>query len=288
MLQRHESLYKDLIKIPEKRKMIIKTESEGDKLFGLPRFEPNCYDWSPVLLTQLRNHLQDIWVFFEKYSYYFDSTLLPILSYKTRRVSKKSIIFLMERDVWETDEVYGKYLIEIKKDSTHIGYFRFERVIKKYTIETHDLDQIESWICNDAINQIQNQFSYLWNNLKKEIRIVMKEKYTKPPKKNVDSPYLKKQFHKILGIVDVWPESALLNLGRIMELWLRISLSEQATGCRDLINLAKVRGIIDKNGARLMDKIRRNNNDLKHKPYYQVKAKKIKHIVKQFKDLIHS
>ncbi len=108
LLDFHKLLYEQLIEIPENREMTYVEEIKKGIKVGKPRFKNPKYQWSKNLLVDLRDHLQNIWNFFDKYSYWFDDTLLPLLNTNERRVSKKSIIFLLEEDVWSTDEVYGE------------------------------------------------------------------------------------------------------------------------------------------------------------------------------------
>ncbi len=72
LLEKHENLGKQLEKIPLYRKTIYKEEMENGKLIGKPRFEPSLYEWEPKMFASLRDHLQNIWNFFEVNSYWFD------------------------------------------------------------------------------------------------------------------------------------------------------------------------------------------------------------------------
>ncbi|MBD3216204.1 MAG: hypothetical protein GF311_26560 [Candidatus Lokiarchaeota archaeon] len=206
--------------------MTFFTEKEKGDLFGKPRFNHRFYSWPEQLLVDLRNHLQDLWFFFDRYSFYFDRTIFPLLAHGEKRESKKSILFLLERDVWETDEVYGKYLINIRKTDTKIGYYRFGKIYREILLSSTNMDDIINWICKDAVRQIQNQFIYLWNKIEKEIKVCIKEEHTKKPIVELDSNYLQEQFKKTKEIVEEWPEAALLSLGRIIEIWLLIELEE--------------------------------------------------------------
>jgi len=103
---------------------------------GKPRFNDPKYQWSTSLLVDVRDHLQNIWNFFDRYSYWFDDTLIPLLNTDERRMSKKSIIFLLEDDMWCTDEVYGKYLIEENQDCITISYSRREKIMKQITLKS--------------------------------------------------------------------------------------------------------------------------------------------------------
>ena len=135
LLDNHNMLYEQLIKIPEKREIIYIEEMEGGVKVGKPRFKNPKYQWSMSLLVDVRDQLQNIWNFFDRYSYWFDDTLIPLLNTDERRMSKKSIIFLLEEDVWRTDEVYGKYLIEESQNGIIISYSRRERKMKQITLK---------------------------------------------------------------------------------------------------------------------------------------------------------
>ncbi len=175
LLDNHKNLYNQLIEIPDKRNMMYLEEMEEGVKVGKPRFNDPKYQWTTSLLVRVRDHLQNIRNFFDKYSYWFDDTLIPLLNTDERRISKKSIIFLLEEDVWCTDEVYGKYLIEENQDGATISYSRRDRKIKKININTKDDSEIKNWICKDAANQIKNQFKFLWGKLEIEIQVSIDE-----------------------------------------------------------------------------------------------------------------
>ena len=289
LLENHKKLYELLIEIPEKREMIyVEGMKEGVKV-GKPRFKNPKYQWSKNLLVNLRDHLQNIWNFFDKYSYWFDDTLIPLLDTNERRVSKKSIIFLLEEDVWGTDEVYGKYLIEENKAGITISYSRRERKIKQITLETKEESEIKDWICKDAIRQIQNQFEFLWGRLETEIQACIEEIFHKSPKFTLKPNYLQNQLDKTIEISEQWAEAGLLNLGRIVEHWLLNKLGmKNAPLFFDLIREAEIAGLIDKNEVKLLRNIRTNYNDLKHKIYYKINLEDIKLMVKNFSNLFKS
>ncbi len=289
LLENHKKLYEQLIEIPEKRKMIyVKKIKEGVKV-GNPRFTPPKFQWPEKLLVALRNHLQNIYNFFDKYSYWFDDTLIPILDTNERRASKKSVIFLLEEDVWSTDEVYGDYILEESRDGVSISYSRRDRKIKQITLKTKEESEIKKNICKDAISQIQNQFVFLWNKLETEIRACVDELFRKPPKFILKPNYLQDQLEKAKLISKQWAEAGLLNLGRIVEHWLIIKLGmKSAPFFRDLIREAEIAGLIDKNEEKLIRNIRTNYNDLKHKTYYKIDSEDIKIMIKNFSNLFKS
>ena len=289
LLDNHEKLYKQLIEIPEKREMIYIEEIEDDVKVGKPRFKNPQYQWPQNLLVEVRDHLQDIRNFFDKYSYWFDDTLIPLLDTNERRVSKKSIIFLFEEDVWSTDEVYGKYLIEEKSDGITISYSRRKKKIKQITLKPMEGSEIKDWICKDAINQIQIQFKFLWGKLETEIQVCIDEIFHKQPKLNLKPNYLKEQLKKTITISEQWAEAGLLNLGRIIELWLLTSLGMKSTPrFVDLIREAEIAGILDYHETKFLRKIRTNYNNLKHKTYYKIETEDIKSMVKSFFNLFHT
>ena len=286
LLEDHKKFYDQLIEIPKEREMIYTEELEEGIRIGKPRFKDSKYQWSTSLLVNLRDHLQNIRNFFDKYSYWFDETLLPLLDSNKRRVSKKSIIFLLEEDVWSTDEVYGKYLIEEIKDGISISYSRRDRKLKQITLKTKKESEIKEWICKDAILQIHNQFEFLWNKLETEIQVCIVEIFHKPPKFTLKPNYLQDQLEKTKEISEQWAEAGLLNLGRIVEHWLLNKLGmKSAPFYSDLIRDAEIAGLIDKNDIKLLRNIRTNYNDLKHKNYYKITNVEIKTMVEKFSNL---
>lgn len=289
LLKVHSYLREQLIKIPEKRDMEYNEEVENGKRLGKPRFRQPLYDWSEELLTNLRNHLQNIWNFFDQQSYWLDSTIMPLIAYVDRRVSKKSIIFLLENDVWSTDEVYGKYLIEKSRDETIISYFRREQKIRQFKLPILSDSEIKSWICIDAVNQIKGQFDFLWSKLETEISACIDEIFHRKPKLTITSDYLELQLQKTKNISEEWPEAALLSLGRILELWLLISLGRKKKGYSpfaDFIRDAELVGLIEKPERKLLSKIWRAYNNLKHKTYFKVEKKFVISLIEEFSNLL--
>lgn len=287
LLLTHSKLYTKLKEIPSKREIEFLEEFEEDKWFGKPRFKKPKNRWDKDLLKDLRNHLQEIWDFFEKYNYWVDETILPLIDSRTRRISKKSIIFLLENDLWNTDEVYGKYLIEKGQDTTSISYYRFENKYNQFLLKSVNDVKIKEWICRDGIQQIKNHFAYLWFKLETEIQVCIEEVYSKKPKIDLTTNYLKNQLEETISICEIWPEASLLSLGRICEIWLLISLNlKHKSYYEDLIAKAEKAGIINKNQGRLLSKIKRNYNYLKHKTYYQIDKNFIVELVTQFSNMM--
>lgn len=285
LLKVHSYLREQLIEIPDKREMEYQEEKEDGERIGKPRFKQSQYDWSEELLTNLRDHLQDIWNFFNQYSYWFDNTIIPLIASEERRMSKKSIIFLLENDVWSTDEVYGKYLIEKRRDGMVISYFRRAQKIRQYKLPTMNDTEVKSWICNNAVNQIKSQFDFLWNKLETEINACIEEIYHRKPKLTITSGYLQTQLQKTKNISKEWPEAALLSLGRIIELWLLISLGRKKKGYSpfsDIIRDAELVGLVGKYEGKLLRKIWRIYNNLKHKTYYKVEKQLVIDLIEEF------
>ena len=283
LIERHNNLYKELIQIPEKRKMIYREEIDNNKLIVKPRFKEKEYNWPKQLLIDLRDHLQELWNYYELYSYWLDPSLMLLLDYRTRKTSKKSVLFLLEMDVWQTDEVYGDYLIEKESDKTNISYTRFGQKYKEKSLNTMDDRKIEDWICNDAVIQIQMQFKHLWEKLKKELEVCTEEKFRKQPKITLSLDYLEDQIEKIKNVLDFWPESALLNLGRILEIWLLIELKIKTNyGLSFLIKEAEIRNLTDKHHFKLLKNIKDHYNDLKHQTSYRANKKVVKALIDDF------
>lgn len=271
ILRTHQILFEQLIQIPLQREILYREDIENENHIGKPRFIPEEYEWSSDLLKYLHNHLQSIYLFFEKYYYWYDDTLIPLIDKRFRRTSKNSIIFLLEKDVYATDEAYGDYLIEKNEDKTLVYYYRRDKKIRQFELSSIDSKEIMEWICNNAVGQIQEQLKFLWNRLRTEIKVCMEEKYHKKPETKLSIEYLEDQIQKVTGILDDWPEAALLSIGRIIEIWLKHELEYRTLEkYDDIIRLAEVDGIITKNNRKLLIKIRKNYNNLKHNLHYKL------------------
>ena len=122
LIKNHDILFNELVKIPKERPMYYREDLEEGLLIGKPRFEEKKLKWAVPILKEFHNHLQNLWNFFDKYSYWFDQSTKLMLGFEDRSISNKSIKFLLERDVWDTSEVYGGYLIENKVKKTLISY----------------------------------------------------------------------------------------------------------------------------------------------------------------------
>jgi len=109
------------------------------------------------------------------------------------------------------------------------------------------------------------------------------------PKLSLKPDYLKNQLEKTISISEQWAEAGLLNLGRIIELWLLTSLGyECAPFYADLIREAEIAEILDKHGVRLLKKVRTNCNNLKHNINAKIEPEEIIAMVKSFSNLFNS
>ncbi len=283
ILKTHSILYESLKEIPTKRKLKYEEEIREGKRIGKPRFENPLYEWPIDLLTNLRDHLQTVWDFFERYSFWFDASLFPLISYESRRVSKKSIIFLLENDVWNTDEVYGDYLIEKTPNEVRISYFRRDKKIRPVTLPVLDDLEIKARICRDAITQIQTQFTFLWDKLESEIKVCMEEMFHREPQFTLSPQELHTQLKKTVALAKEFPEAALLSLGRLSEIWLLLCLRITNTPpYMDIIREAEKEGLIDKHQERFLRKVKKHYNNLKHKTYYKIDDNLVFSMVEDF------
>ncbi|HEC37918.1 hypothetical protein LCGC14_0757120 [marine sediment metagenome] len=82
--------------------------------------------------------------------------------------NKESLIFLLEKDIYATDKVYGEYLVETRNEEYKISYYRREKKVKNLPLKPTSID-LEDFIKNNAILQIQNQVEKLWKIIENEI-----------------------------------------------------------------------------------------------------------------------
>ena len=84
------------------------------------------------------------------------------------------------------------------------------------------------------------------------------------------------------------PESALLNLGRIMEIWLLIRLNHSnSPGLSLLIRHAEIEKLIDKHQSKLLGNINDEYNKLKHYRQHTIDEKKIDTFIKDFNSIFY-
>jgi len=84
LLKIHADLYNRLILIPTQRELEYREDVENGNIIGRPRFKQKEFDWSPKLLINLHNHLQNIYLYFEKYYFWYDDILVPLIDKRFR------------------------------------------------------------------------------------------------------------------------------------------------------------------------------------------------------------
>lgn len=270
LLAKHDSLFPLLHQIPKQRKINYREDMENNNLIGKPRFDERRYLWPKDTLVVFHDHLQNLWDYFTTYSHWFGPQTKCTLDRKHRNLSQQSVKFLLERELWATNEVYGAYLIEKTDQTTTISYYRFDNKVKSFSFPKMTYPEREDWIVKDGINQIQNQFSYLWDYIRTEIEVCMDEQHHKYPASIISSSYLIEQLQIAEDCFPSSPEAALLVLGRISEMWLLDALQIDSTWNNHLISLAKVKGLLTKSDALFFSTLRHHYNQLKHSRSYNV------------------
>ena len=283
LLVDHENLRKKLEEIPVMRKITYRVDIEDQKAIGKPRFEPPKYSWDPILLNQLRDHLQKIAFYLRDYSYWYDRKLKPYLDLNKRNTSKKSIIFLLENDVYQTDEVYGAYLIEKNIENSIISYYRRDNKIQSFVMDSIDDKFIEDWIIEDSITQIKDQFNLMWDILATEIKTTINTEFNKIPKFNLTSTEktklkneLKSKYKKIQSLIRVDKDASFSELARLIELWYRIEiLPLNINNAINILREAFARKLFNQTQFNLLNEIRETNNSLKHVPGFMISFEQV-------------
>ena len=288
LITEHNKLYKLLLNIPLTRPIYYREDIEDCKTIGKPRFVNRRYSWSNDSLLYFHNHLQNIWIFFEKYSFWFDSFTKELLYYEDRSISNKSVKFLLERDVWETAEVYGAYLIEEENSQTVISYYRFKSRVKTFIFPKMHYEDRKKWIIQDAIRQIKTQFSFLWDHLLTEIEVCINEELHKHPPVKIYSSYLEEQLLLATDNKINNPELSLLILGRMSELWLLQALNIEKTDHLFLVSEAKQQKLLRNSDALFFSRLRRHYNRLKHSLTYNVLNCPLDDLIDKFKIFLES
>ncbi len=289
LLQAHDELLPLLKAIPASREMLYREEEADGHRIGKPRFNPPEYLWPSSLQTKVHDHLERVWRYFDHHSYWFDDAIRPILEYDSRRLSNKSVVFLLEHDVWGAPEVYGDYLIEPLDGGFQVSYYRRNARRRTFEVPPTPGDSLEDWIKRDAVRQVTNHFVYLWTKLRGEIEACIEEEFHPPPRVPLDAAYLSSQYIKTQEITQTFPEAALLSLGRLAELWLMLTLGITSKGPdEDLIRMAYINAVIDESQGKFLRRIRTAYNHLKHDPTHRVQAEFVAELVVQFSPYIKS
>ena len=131
-----------------------------------PRFKPKFKLIPQKLKLEFIQLVDNINLHLKKYSPDNLANLVDILSVSGN--NKKSVTFLLENNVYNTDEVYGDYIAEELQDHYEIYYYRWEEKKNQLPNQDHSVD-LEKFVKNDAIIQIQNQFDQMWKILETEV-----------------------------------------------------------------------------------------------------------------------
>jgi len=287
LLLKHRELGKKLRQIPQQRKMNVNISTRDGLSIAKPRFNKRKYSWDASLLENLLNHLQEIWNFLQNYYYYFDEKVISFIHKDYRRSSKDSITFLLERDVWETDEVYGDYLVERKRDKIIVSYYRREERRKTFELSIMPDEELKKWIMEDAKNQIISAFNYKWGLLETEIDTCANGLHIREVSEPITDEELLYQASKIKELLKVDIIAAMLSLGRIAELWCVLLLNQKEKEIKqNLIQDLKEAKKIDEHQARLLNQIRIKYNSIKHKSDFRLKEEEVVSLYNAFCDLL--
>ena len=277
ILDKHKKLGDKLVLTPESREINFYSESKNGVKFGKPRFSPAFQSLKPALLRELMQHLQSICSLFDNNEYYYDD-LIAFLIQKQSFSEKGSIAFLLQHDVWETDEVYGLYLIDIREESTEISYYRRKTKYQPTTIRQTGKEEIEEYILNDAIKQIKRQFSYYWSSLEERIvdyisQIELRESFPKtnePLTTNIELKIMD-ELKTCYTLFSHYPEIVFPTVGRIAEYILLIKLGkknrrqvQKEYGWKSLAQTAFDEKVINQSDLNSYSKIFKVYNDFKH------------------------
>lgn len=289
LLKEHNELFFELITIPEQRAMAYTINDENGHQVAKPRFKPSVYNWPLDLFTRLQSHMQTIWGFIETYSYWFDNSLKALIQYEGHKITKKSIVYLLQQNTSDIDEIYGDYDVERKLSKYFISYFRNNEKIKTFEPNVNTSAEIERWICLDTRKQIIDQFSFLWNNIQAEIESCMKEYHTTLPAELLTKEYITKKNNLIGDVIEEYPEFALFHLGKLAELYLVqiLELEKHPKGI-NLVWEAQNKGLLTTARTKLLEDIRKEYNLLNHRLDYVTNKNLVIQYWKNFTNMLNN
>jgi hypothetical protein len=277
-----EDLGEILSEIPDSRKMSYVEEVNNGITLGKPRFDPPKFQLYAELDTRITSFLNNLKKYFLSRNYSIRDDLEVLFDTEQLHSNKFSPIFLLENDVWNTDAVYGLYLIEIDDNETGIYYFR--RNQKRLKLE-YDGSNIEEFIIQDARNQIKREFNFLWDQLNKEIQLA--DEYYELSRVVLTGKDLDKLLESSKFLTDVNPIAACLMLGRAVEIFCRIILKNNSRmKLAQMLRKLKDINMISANEYVIMEKIRSTYNRTKHVLNYEIDPSKIDQLWSKFYDIV--
>lgn len=177
-----------LRKIPEERKIITNIEiiSKKPKVFIYkPRFQPPFKSLPRKLKNQIHKLLNKIGTNFSD-SCKEEVTIMQNI-FDLSIENKKSLIFLLENNIHQTDEVFGDYYAE-KINTKYKIYNKRRDTIRRELENRVIFENLNEYIEKDAICQIQDQFDELWTQIINKIDSI--EIYFKNLKENAQKNQL--------------------------------------------------------------------------------------------------
>lgn len=248
-----------LEKIINSRQMKFSKIKKENVMIGKPRFIDPKYNWQSDSYLEVKTHFKQIKTYFETHNFETDPIIHDYISYEGKK-DKKSIIFLIESDVWATDEVYGDYLI----DSTENEIYHYRRGEKRTKLN-YDGSNMTEFIIHDARNQIIQQLKFLWNTLLVEIEICMSGDHLEMFGSPQTDDEIASKIVKLKDIISIDPEVALLQLGRLEEHWCALQANKNKINyLYDLINEFFAQDKINNYQKQVLHRIRSAYNLIKH------------------------
>ena len=261
------------------RKLIYReTNFNGEKI-GKPRFDPPKARLPMKLDQELFNFLSKLKLYFQYCNYEFGILIKVLLDTKQSRESKLSPIFLIENDVWCTDNVYGDYLI-VNENDISVFYYRRKQKRKEVSVNKKDL---KGSIISNTKKQMVTQFNYIWNYLRNEIELAGE-------KKNFSSIFttknnLIKQFKLVEPIFEFNINLGLLYLGQSLEMMLKKidKKSKNTVPVHKLIEKQFNEGNLTKAEYNTLNQIRKNYNKAKHDTNFEIDKELVINLKNKFK-----
>ncbi len=182
-----------LLEIPKQRSITCtykEIKSNPPTWIYRPRFNPKNKSIPQKLKLEFIQLIDDINLYLKKFSPDEFINITDIIDLSSE--NKYSILFLLEKDVYNTDMVYGDYLVEQLQDQYEINYYRWHEKKRNLPNQALSID-LTKFVINDAILQIQTQFDHLWSVLENEIKRCENFYHSLKSKENGDkSSFIKK------------------------------------------------------------------------------------------------
>lgn len=298
ILQKLSVIGAKLIKIPREREIqcLMYAEIKSNEEFLVkPRFIPSEISIELSLMKLLTELRDDLFCYLQNYASHRDTRhIKSILSLNSNnKKSKKSICYLIEKNVWATDAVYGDYYVVYHPSEQKYSIYNKRRGRKRRIIaerkKFNSIEDLKQFINEDAVIQIESEFDRLLNLVIQEINLVKAEYNIIRSKFGEFNPKGSLKEILITGERLIYPQTLLsvFSIGYVAEMYLKKVFSENNIKYTKKIRFDLEKGfnlsLFSHKTKKILHKILDEYNDTKHNPNHRINRENLRKLYNKLK-----